>query len=81
MSNRTSGAGFGARRTKPTASAAAASRAAASSPHASFSRFFRRATTGAGTPAIEPPSAIHWSCSITSCAVSSGARAPSRGSP
>ena len=37
--------------------------------HESFSRFFRRATTGAGTPAIEPPSAIHWSCSITSCAV------------
>ncbi len=29
----------------------------------------RRATTGAGTPACEPPSAIHWSCSITSCAV------------
>src|SRR5207247_2882708 len=33
------------------------------------SRIFRLATTGAGTPACEPPSATHFSSSITSWAV------------
>jgi len=33
------------------------------------SRLFRRAMTGAGTPAAEPDSAIHWSWSFASCAV------------
>ena len=43
--------------------------AAAATAQASFSRFLRRATTGAGSPAWEPPSATHWSWSFASCAV------------
>src|SRR5579859_6098368 len=39
----------------------------ATSDHASFSRFLPRAATGAGTPACDPPSAIHFNCSLTSC--------------
>ncbi|TPW15776.1 MAG: hypothetical protein FD129_839 [bacterium] len=35
----------------------------------SRSRDLRRAATGAGTPACDPPSRIHWSCSFTSWAV------------
>jgi hypothetical protein len=34
--------------------------------HANFSRFFRRVATGVGTPACDPPSAIHFNCSWTS---------------
>ena len=69
ISNRTARGFAGARRTKPNPSAAAARRAAAATPHARRSRLFRRAATGAGRPACDPPSAIHWSCSLTSCAV------------
>ena len=43
--------------------------AAAATAQASFSRFLRRATTGAGSPAWDPPSATHWSWSFASCAV------------
>ena len=43
--------------------------ATAARPHARRSRLFRRWATGAGSPTCEPPSAIHWSCSFTSCAV------------
>src|SRR5579863_2244015 len=49
------------------ANAAASTANTPISPHASFSRFFRRAATGAATPACDPPSAIHFSCSLTSC--------------
>jgi cytochrome c553 len=48
---------------------AAASTAIAKAVHANRSRLFLRAATGAGRPTTEPPSAIHWSCSLTSCAV------------
>src|SRR6266508_20559 len=67
--NRTLRGRAGARRTNPTARTAAAGFVRRAPAQASFSRFFRRATTGAGRPACEPPSAIHWSCSRTSCAV------------
>ena len=56
------------RRTR-TRDAAATRAVSAATAHASFSRFLRRATTGAGSPACEPPSAIHSSCSFASCAV------------
>ena len=69
ISNRTSCARAGARRTNPIAKPAATRAAAAARPHASFSRLFRLWATGAGSPACDPPSAIHWSCSLTSCAV------------
>jgi len=59
----------GAPSRRAAASAAAPSRAAPATPHASRSRLRRRAATGAGTPACEPPCAIHWSWSFTSCAV------------
>ena len=59
----------GARRRYPAAARPAATIAAAATAQASLSRFLRLATTGAGSPACEPPSAIHWSCSFTSCAV------------
>ncbi len=55
------------RATTAEAIAPAANRTA--STQASFSRDFRRATTGAGRPAAEPPSATHLNSSITSCAV------------
>ena len=47
----------------------AARKNAAASPQATVSRLLRRAATGVGTPTSEPPSAIHWSWSLTSCAV------------
>ena len=46
----------------------AASKQSAATAHAMRSRFFRFITTGAGTPACEPASAIQRSCSTTSCA-------------
>ena len=51
------------------ASAIVARARTAATAQARRSRLFRRATSGAGTPACEPPSAIHFNCSITSCAV------------
>ena len=56
-------------RTTRTVAAAAASAATGTSAHASFSRLFLRAAMGAGSPTAEPPSTIHWSWSLTSCAV------------
>ena len=44
-------------------------RPTAAAAQASFSRDLRRAATGAGKPITEPPSAIHSSWSLTSCAV------------
>ena len=65
-----SAAAFGAALPSTRARApAAASAATAATAQASFSRFLRRATTGAGSPACEPPSAIHSSWSFASCAV------------
>jgi len=61
--------GCGARFQKPKPSASAATAINAAVAHASFSLVLRRATTGLGSPACEPPSWIHWSCSLTSCAV------------
>src|ERR1039457_5477175 len=58
----------GARLRKPIANTSAAAAATAASVQASFSRLFRRCATGAGRPACEPPSPIHCSCSLTSCA-------------
>ena len=59
ISNRMTRGFAGARRTKPNPSAAAAMSAARATLQARRSRLFRRAATGAGTPACEPPSAIH----------------------
>src|SRR5262249_53085284 len=47
----------------------AATEATAASTQAIRSRLLRRVATGTGSPAAEPPSAIHWSWSLTSCAV------------
>ena len=49
--------------------AAATIASTAASPHARCSRDLRRATTGAGAPICDPPSAIQRSCVATSCAV------------
>ena len=43
--------------------------ATAATVQASLCDVLRLAATGAGTPACEPPSAIHCNCSLTSCAV------------
>ena len=61
--------GVGRAANEADAQAAPRPAAAAATAQASFSRLLRRAATGAGTPACEPPSAIHCSCSFTSCAV------------
>src|SRR5687768_4924654 len=52
-----------------TVAAAATSAATGTSAHASRSRLFLLAAPGAGSPTAEPPSTIHWSWSLTSCAV------------
>jgi len=69
ISNRISRATTDARRHSSAPSAPATSTAAPATPQAMRSRPRRRAATGAGTPACDPPSAIHWSWSFTSCAV------------
>src|ERR1700693_802174 len=66
---RTPGAGRGARPAYPAAHVVGAGAAIANLVQARRSRFFRRAMTGAGTPAADPTSAIHWSWSFASCAV------------
>ncbi len=53
----------------PQPSAAAATARSAVAATQSRSRERRFAAIGAGTPACEPPSAIHCSCSLMSCAV------------
>jgi hypothetical protein len=67
--DRTTRGGSLRRRKIKAVAAAAASAATGTSAHASFSRLLRFAATGAGSPTAEPPSAIHWSWSLTSCAV------------
>src|SRR6266536_3496821 len=63
------GEGRGARRTYPAANAMAAIAAIPNPTHARRSRLLRLAMTGAGTPAADPTSAIHWSWSLASWAV------------
>ena len=61
--------GFLVAKTTIAASPAAATSAAAAIVQARRSRLLRRATTGGGRPACAPPAAIHWSWSLTPCAV------------
>ena len=63
------GEGRGARRTYPAANAMATIVAIPKPAQARRSRLLRLATTGAGTPAADPTSAIHWSWSLASWAV------------
>src|SRR5205809_1091406 len=63
-------AGVGARPAhKRAPSPAAGTTASTKARSASRSRLLRRLTRGAATPACDPPSAIHSSCILTSCAV------------
>src|SRR6266700_2095432 len=67
--SRTGWRGVELRYIQATAKPMAASPQTAATAQATFWDNLRRALTGAGIPACDPPSAIHCNCSLTSCAV------------